>query len=679
MAAESSKQDAQIAASTSEQAADTDIQPDSAATPAAAESVDPGSTPAVPEADGEQPEQSAEKTVKQKPAPKKPDDLDLSKELAGLQTELEKLSPKNTTRLVTIENNLNRFRKFIGEQEQELMTSAETIRESLQQKFAVNAEHQVSLKEQTLALIQQLEVALGEGKSIDALPTWDKIQGNISNTNGSIRQELQGLTQAFKTKINELRDWKIFAATEKKKELIQQMDKLKESRMQPGDKSKHISRLHKEWKELGRSNQNEELWQQFKLSSDAAYEPCKEYFKQRKQLMASNLKARRELCDELEVLAKSYGEQEPATSELNKQLKLAEEKWKKYAPVEQSRIKPLQKRYYAALNQLRKLRRDKLKSSAKLKSDIVERARGLLSLDDRKQAMSEAKRLQQEWKQAGQSTYKEDKEYWEKFRSICDEIFAGRDKQQTERKANIEQAQKTIDELLDSLEKISTLDDDELRSSKSRYQDIQQSFASALDKIHGKFRNKYRDRFNNYKRKLDTRIKSLPDKKSQLLLNIIHRCLEYLRPLETKVLASETPDLETVQNSFDSEHWKSLAENNGSEYISLLQQRAQLLCSAKDISHYQSAANDASEQLKLLCIEAEIRAGAESPEADQATRMEIQLSQLKQGFGQRQQDRDGNVKFMQQSRMKCLCLGPVSQQQQQVFSERLEKSLQRLV
>ena len=103
------------------------------------------------------------------------------------------------------------------------------------------------------------------------------------------------------------------------------------------------------------------------------------------------------------------------------------------------------------------------------------------------------------------------------------------------------------------------------------------------------------------------------------------------------------------------------------------------MCSAKDVKDYQSAANDASEQLKLLCIEAEIRAGSETPEADQAKRMEIQLAQLKQGFGKRQPDRDGNVKFMQQSRMKCLCLGPVSEQQQQDYSERLEKSLQRLV
>ncbi len=666
-------------ASDSEQAVDADVQPDSAVAPVPAKSADPSVSPAASSEQSEAPEKPAETMPKRKSVPKKPDDLNIEQELSGLQTELDKLSPRNTTRLVTVENNLNRFRKFIDEEEQELMATAEKIRESLRQKFAVNEEHQVSLREQTLNLIQNLETALGEGKSIDALPTWDKIQGNISNTNGSIRQELQGLSQSFKTKINELRDWKIFAATEKKKELIQQMEKLKDSRMQPGDKSKHISRLHKEWKNLGRSNQNEELWQQFKKSSDFAYEPCKEYFKQRKQLMASNLKARRELCDELEKLAQRYSEQEPTTSELSKQLKFAEEKWKQYAPVEQSRIKPLQKRYYAALNQLRKLRRDQLKSSAKIKSDIVEKARGLLSLEDRKQAMTEAKRLQQEWKQAGQSTYKEDKEYWEKFRTICDEIFAVRDKQNAERKANIEQAQNAIDELLNSLEKISSLDDDGLRSNKSRYQDIQQSFATTLDKIHGKYRSKYRDRFNNYKRKLDTRIKSLPDKKSQQLLNIIHRCLEYLRPLEARVLASEAPELESVRSSFDSAHWESLAESNGSEYVSLLQQRAQLLCSAKDIADYQSAANNASEQLKLLCIEAEIRAGTESPETDQAKRMEIQLSQLKQGFGQRQHDREGNVKFMQNSRMKCLCLGPVSQQEQKVFSERLEKSLQRLV
>ena len=606
-------------------------------------------------------------------------EIDAAAELRVVETELQSVSFKNTTRLVTLENNLNRFRKFIPEGEEELTQLAEQIKTTLQEKFISNSEHQTKLKEQTEELVKQLGTALEAGKSLEALPTWDKIQGNISNTNGEIRQGLQTLTLDFKTKINELRDWKIFAATEKKKELIQQMEALKDSKSQPGEKSKQISKLHKEWKELGRSNQNEELWQQFKNVSDTAYEPCKQYFKERKQIMAANLKARRELCEQLEEKLTGFESSTPNPSEVSKELKSAEEFWKKHAPVEQSRIKQIQKRYYASINQLRKLRKEGLRSSAKRKSELIEQAKELLKLDDRSEAMSKAKQLQQDWKEAGQSSFKEDKELWEKFRAVCDELFSQKDKARSESKAKTSETQKQLEELLSRLENLLPLESEELRASKPEYQNLQQSFVRALDELHAKAKGKFRDRFNNLKRKLDTRIRSLPDKKSQALLELLKKCLAFLQPLEVKLLKAKGEDFDTSRKSFDEAQWNELIQDSDEQQLALLQERVTLIKEAKDADSYQSAAIAATDQLRELCIEAEIRAGTETPVDDQAKRMELQLSQLKKGFGQKQPDRDSNIKFVHQSRINCLCLGPISQEDQQLFSARLENSLQRLI
>ncbi len=78
-----------------------------------------------------------------------------------------------------------------------------------------NLEHQQALHDKTVALVATLQQALADGKSEQALPTWDKIQGNISNTSGKLRDALQELTGPLKGQLDELRDWKIFAATEK--------------------------------------------------------------------------------------------------------------------------------------------------------------------------------------------------------------------------------------------------------------------------------------------------------------------------------------------------------------------------------------------------------------------------------------------------------------------------------
>ncbi len=606
-------------------------------------------------------------------------DIDAGAELRAIEIELQCVSFKNTTRLITLENSLNRFRKLIPEGEEELAQLAGRLRTMLQEKFTSNSTHQIKLKEQTEESVKRLEAALEAGKFMAALSTWNKIQGNISNTNGEIRQGLKTLTLTFKAKIDELRDWKLFAATEKKKALIQQMETLKDAKAQPGERSKQISKLHKEWKGLGHSNQNEELWQQFKNLSDIAYEPCKQYFKERKHVMAANLKARRELCDQLEEKLAGFNSNFPDSSEISREVRNAEKFWKKHAPVEQNHIKQIQKRYYTSVNQLRKLRREALRSSARRKSGLIEQARELLKLDDRSEAMNKAKQLQQDWKKAGQSSFKEDKELWKTFRAVCDEIFEHKDRTRAEFKAKTSETRKQLEELISRIENLLSLEGEGLRASKAEYQNLQQSFVNALDELDTKARGRFRDKFNNLKRKLDTRIKSLPDKKNQALLQLLEKCIAFIQPLETKLLKSEGEEFDTRRESFDEAQWNELIQGGDEKQLALLQERVTLIKKARNADAYQSAATAAIDQLRKLCIEAEIRADTETPVDDQPKRMELQLSQLKKKFGQRQPDRDSNIKFVHQSRINCLCLGPSTQEDKQLFSARLENSLQRLI
>jgi len=147
-----------------------------------------------------------------------------------------------------------------GEASSDLEIRARAVLETLAEKIEKNRSHQDALKQSTETLLVNLQKALDVGQSHDALTTWDKIQGNISNTSGKLKSILLGQANEYRLKLNELRDWKIFAATDKKKILIQQMQNLLESKMHASDKAKHIGSMHKEWKTLGRSNQNEELW-----------------------------------------------------------------------------------------------------------------------------------------------------------------------------------------------------------------------------------------------------------------------------------------------------------------------------------------------------------------------------------------------------------------------------------
>jgi exonuclease SbcC len=613
----------------------------------------------------------------------KPAEPNVPSEMASLESQLPSLSFKNTVPLVTFENKLNRVRKFIDTADETMLKKAEALRGELQARFAENQEHQKNLSTETKDLVAQMEKAIEDGQSQIALSTWDKIQANFNNTTGEVKQALQDLFTPFKAKITELRDWRIFAATEKKKELVQQMEKLAETEMHAADKSSHINKLHKEFKKLGRSNQNDELWQQFKQASDKASEPCKDYFKQRKQELVNNFNARKELCAELEKQIETFKVSEPELGLLNKILKQADENWQKHAPVDRNKIKPLQKRFYSVVNKLRKVRKSIVRKNAQAKMALIAQAEELLKTEDRQEAMNTAKQLQQDWKKIGAGSYKEDRKHWEKFRSICDEIFSASNKNQASRSSDNSKPdnKKVRDEaqpVLKDLESLLKLTDEALREQRKQYQQLQQNFTAALDQLPGKQRGKVRDQFNGLKRRLDTRFKVLPDKKTQAQLEQLQRCDAYLSDLETRMLAGKETDIAGLQDAIDDTQWQELTKGIDEECGKLLQERMQNLRSYGKPADARSAADKAETAFRELCIQAEIRANASSPEEDQPRRMELQLAQLQQKFGHAQQDQAENTKFVQRSRLTSHCLGPIEINEKTALADRLEKNLQRL-
>ncbi|NKB31503.1 MAG: DUF349 domain-containing protein [Pseudomonadales bacterium] len=625
----------------------------------------------------EEPSESTTPTTKSEKPPKV---LIPEQEIPTFEQELEKLSFKNTARLNSLQNTINHLRKMANDLEPELNDRAQKLHASLIEKLDKNKAHQDALLQSTEALLINLQKALDEGQSHDALPAWDKIQGNISNTSGKLRTALQAKANQYNTKLNELRDWKVFAATEKKKELIKQMQHLLESKMHASDKSKHISNMHKEWKSLGRSNQNEELWRDFKKLSDTAYEPCKVYFKQRKQLMATNLKARREICDKLEVDLAAVDTENINISALNKLLQNSEKDWKQYAPVEQSKIKSLQKRFYAVVNQLRRMRKNALKDNGKQKQSFIAEALELSKLEDNQKAMNEAKRLQQQWKKIGPTSYKEDKKYWEEFRLACDKIFEQRNQEAAASRAAIEQGEKELETILGSLSKISELEDEALRSSRPEYQDLQQSFSSALDPKIRKTRKKLVDNFNSLKRKIDTRFKSLPDKKWLNLKNSIVEKAQFLKELELELFASkDDSQFEAAKSKLENGAWSELTSSGNQNFDSALNDRAESIRKANSLTELLNLAKESEQKIRSLCIELEIRAKIDTPDEDQGLRMQIQLDQLKKGFGQVKPDRKENARYAQDAELQAYCIGPLEQQNQTALFSRLEQAVRKLL
>lgn len=607
--------------------------------------------------------------------------LEPSVEFDTVEKEATKLSYKNTSRLFELRSQLRKLLARLTETETELATKIASMQENIAEKITKNNEYQEQLKAKTEELITTLAEALEAGSSENATQCWDKIQGNISNTANQVRAELLKKSNVHKEKLIELRDWKIFAATEKKKELIAQMQHLIDSKMHASDRSKNISKMHKEWKTLGRSSQNEQLWKEFKKLSDQAYEPCKEYFKERKQLMADNLRKRREICDSLEAEHKllQEAEDEPDISKLNKLLNDSEKDWKSHAPIEQSKIKSLQKRFYETVNQLRKLRKSKLSVSAKLKQELVGQAQELSKADDNKHAMNEAKRLQQEWKKIGPTSYREDQKYWQDFRAACDTIFNKRNEASNELREDLQKIETRLKEILTSLDSIAKKDDSSFRESRASYQDLAQEFSNSLDPRIKSQRKRLLDRFNATKRQIDSRFRALPDKRQQQLMQNILDKASTLQDIEKALLnESDAEKFASLCQAFDSDTWNNAEKSGNSEIDVLLNTRKNAALSAKTHTELAKLCKQAEDTFRQLCVQAEIRANVDSPAEDKALRMKFQLEQLQSGFGQAKPDPKQNLKYAMNTELHSMALGPLEESVRETFTTRLSQVLQKL-
>ena len=601
-------------------------------------------------------------------------------EIPIIEDELEKLSFKNTARLINLKSRVTDLHKLTKKNSSDLEIRARAILDTLATKIEQNQSHQEALKQSTATLLVNLQKALDVGQSHDALTTWDKIQGNISNTSGKLKSVLQGQTNEYRLKLNELRDWKVFAATDKKNKLIQQMQNLLESKMHAPDKAKHIGNMHKEWKTLGRSNQNEELWRKFKEISDKAYEPCKAYFKDRKRLMSENLKARREICASLET-AMTAAEKEPFNISLvNKLLQSSEHDWKKYAPVEQSKVKTLQKRFYNVVNQLRRLRKNVMRDNGRKKQLFIAEAIKLVELEDESKAMNEAKRLQQEWKTLGPTSYKEDQIYWEKFRTTCDKIFVKKNKEVVDARVSAGKAQAILIGILSSLADIIKLDDEGFRSSQNNFNDLQQAFATTLNPRIRKQHKRLLEEFNNLKSKIDTRFKALPNKKQLAIRNAILEKATFLKSLEDILFTSnDSSQFNELKSKLEYSAWSKLTSSHKPNLETALQNRFDALHQIESAKDLQLLAIDCEQKFRSLCIELEIRANIDTPQEDQPVRMQIQLDQLKNGFGQAKPDRSEHARYALDAVLLAHCIGPLEKQTQSNLMSRLEQAVKKLL
>lgn len=215
-------------------------------------------------------------------------------------------------------------------------------------------------------------------------------------------------------------------ALEKKKKLIKEAEALIDNE-DIAIAARRVNKLHNQWKKTGNLPQKEEneLWDKFKAATDAFNEKKSENIEVLRDQEQENLEEKLKLIEKAESIqdVEDFDEGHQAMQEL-----MAE--WKKIGPVPRKKSSKIWKNFKGAMDVFYEKRRDHFKDVRKdhkenltKKNELIDKLKELSESDDPALAVTEAKKIQAEFKNIGHVPLKFKNKIWKEYREVCDVIY----------------------------------------------------------------------------------------------------------------------------------------------------------------------------------------------------------------------------------------------------------------
>lgn len=595
----------------------------------------------------------------------------LAERSADIETLISGLQGKthNASKVTSSSNKLSAIVKAISWPEDfpkpGLLSAANTAlghSQDIKQKLIANAEElQTKIDQQ----IQQLDKFLEDKQIKQSTTSLKSIQRLLSQLSAKQGEKTHNQLNLRIKQLNELRDWQGFASSPRQQALCEAMERLSEQSIEPRDKADKIKAMQKEWKALGGAS-DQSLWERFKAASDRAYEPCKAYFDEQRQLKSNNLERRKILIEQLNSFVEGNDWQNTdwkAAEKINQKARL---EWKAAFPVDFKANKAIQSQFNTLLNKMDQQLSTERNNNLKLKQQVVDSAKALITLADLDAAITQAKSLQQQWQAVGITPHKEDRALWREFRSHCDAIFARREQVRDEKRHHTEQAiqasESFITDLqnrLDSSEQL-PLEDlrTELANARKQFKQLPSLPANKLSAI--------QTRFEALLQQFKQQIRQQENQEVILKWREIQRKSDFLRQHYPLQAALNGEQLDSVDSEFESQF--KLAKDIESKLKALwISIKAQAVSSEHIID---------LEQARSICIRCEIAAGIDSPDSDKDLRMQLQVSRLSEGIASSEHhSREDQLSDLLEQWY--LSLG-LNQEQQSSFNARVNTALEAL-
>ena len=473
-----------------------------------------------------------------------------------------------------------------------------------------------------VSLLRQAQGALDHGGTARAARLRDTIRERLPQAT-HLPPWFARKLEELEARIGELKDWKTFTVVPKRAELLEQMKGLVGAELSPEELAQRIRHLREEWRTLSRGAAEEpspEL-QEFEEAAERAYEPCRSHFARQAEVRKENQAKREALIERIAAFAAEHSGDDVNWRAVQQALVESRREWREYAPVDQAVVKDLQARFHAVVDGLQRRLDAEFERNVQARRALIERMAGLVGAVDARQAIEDAKALQQEWRAAGFVPRHRDNELWEEFRKHCDAVFQRSAQEFAAHSAALEGNQARAAALCEELERLAGLSGEPLHAGMAQLHALREEF-EALELP----RAAARDLRQRFSRAVERCRAAVHDERAAAARRGWTDALSAAAKVNALALAvAQQPSPEELA-SLQADAASAVEALDHAPKTARERLEQQLAKAAAGQVGADLAANAAA--LRLLCIRAELVAGVPSPSDDVELRREYQMQRL---------------------------------------------------
>jgi len=226
---------------------------------------------------------------------------------------------------------------------------------------------------------------------------------------------------------------------------------------------KQLNELHEEFKHIGPvpKDDQEAIWERFKLASDKIYSARKEHYEKLKGELKLNELAKAALVEKVLPFAEFQSEKISDWNAKTKEIIEIQKEWEKIGSLPKEKAKEINKHFWTSFksffnqkgNFFKKIDEGR-KDNLKLKLELVEKAETLKDSEDFRKSTDEFKHMQKQWKDIGPVPEKNRNEVFLRFKKACDHFFNRRRTNSGKLEKDYEENLKKKELLCEELEKM---------------------------------------------------------------------------------------------------------------------------------------------------------------------------------------------------------------------------------